>query len=113
MGSKTKEASNVTPWMALKSRGNAYMPSQEFLDFLQFAESKFAEVNGSKLSLLKDPIRKVAELIKNERKDVHPEIINTYSRARFYLQLNDLNRKLDVERKHDRRRSAAHTSKYI
>ena len=60
LGSKTAIADNVTPWMSSKSRGGAYMPSAELTKFLETAEEVFTSVNGSELSLEKDPIHRVA-----------------------------------------------------
>ena len=113
LGSKTAIADNVTPWMSRKSRGGAYMPSAELTKFLETAEEVFTSVNGSELSLEKDPIHRVAALLRNARPDVDPEIIGAYSKSRFFLRLNDLNSKLQVQEKQQRRRQATHANKYI
>ena len=86
LGSKTAIADNVTPWMSSKSRGGAYMPSAELTKFLETAEEVFTSVNGSELSLEKDPIRRVAALLRNLRPDVDTEIIGAYSKSRFFFR---------------------------
>ena len=60
MGRRVREASNVTPWMALKSRGGAYMPSKELMVFIETAEEKFTAINGDSLSLAPNPIKRVS-----------------------------------------------------
>ena len=106
MGRRVREAPNVSPWMALKSRGGAYMPSKELMQFMEVAEQKFTAVNS--LSLAPNPIKRVSA-----RPDIDVEVIEAYSRARFYLRLNDLNNKLGVKQKQIRRKEATHKNKYI
>ena len=113
MGSRTREAANVSPWMQLKSRGGAYMPSPEFIQFLEMAEVQFNKVNGKELSRERNPIGKVSALLRTARPHIDSEIIEAYSRARFYLRLNDLNSKLMVKEKQQERRKAVHKNKYI
>jgi len=113
MGARTRDATNVTQWMALKSRGGAYMPSAELNEFLELAEEHFKSVHGSELSIEKDPIGKVSSLLRTARPDVDPEIIGAYSKSRFFLRLNDLNNKLQVRETQQRRRQATHANKYI
>ena len=113
MGRRVREAPNVSPWMALKSRGGAYMPSEELMQFMEVAEQKFTAVNGDSLSLAPNPIKRVSALLVVARPDIDVEVIEAYSRARFYLRLNDLNSKLGIKEKQIRRKEATHKNKYI
>ena len=95
MGSRTREAENVSPWIQLNSRGGDYMPSQEFIQFLEMAEVHyFNNVNDNELNRERNPSGKVPDLLRTARPDIDSEIIEAYSRARFYLRLNALNAKL-------------------
>ena len=114
MGRKVRDSDHVSPWMALKSTvGGAYMPSKELMEFFELAEHKFKEVNGDTLSLAPNPIKRVSSLLMAARPDIDVEIIEAYSRARFYLRLNDLNIKQGVREKQIRRKNATHKNKYI
>ena len=99
--------------MALKSRGGAYMPSKELMQFMEVAEQKFTAVNGDSLSLAPNPIKRVSALLVAARPDVDVEVIEAYSRARFYSRLNDLNGKLGIKEMQIRRKEATHKNKYI
>ena len=89
------------------------MPSPEFIQFLEMAEVQFNKVNGKELSRERNPIGKVSALLRTARPHIDSEIIEAYSRARFYLRLNDLNSKLMVKEKQQERRKAVHKNKYI
>ena len=70
MGSRTREAENVSPWMQLNSRGGDYMTSPEFIQFLEMAEVHFKNINGNELSKERNPIGKVSALLRSPRPDI-------------------------------------------
>ena len=113
MGTRTRDATNVSRWMQLKSRGGAIMPSPELLRFIEGAEKVFKEVHGLELDLQYNPIQRVIDILRRQRPEMDPLIIQAYSRARFFLRLNDLNRKLGVIEKDRLRKNMVHKAKYM
>ena len=113
MGQRTDVAPNCTKWMKEKSMGKAYMPSEDLKDFIVGAEVFFNKVHGKKLAEVVDPIKKVADMLKKARPDISPDIIDAYSKARFFRRLSDLNLKEQVEETNVKRRNAIHKNKYL
>ena len=89
------------------------MPSEDMGSFMEKAEKVFKEVNGASLSQLSDPIGRVSSLLKRRLPEVEPEVVEKYSRARFYLRLNELNKKDHVAEVQRKRRRAQHLNKYL
>ena len=85
MGTRTRDATNVSRWMQLKSRGGAIMPSPELLRFIEGAEKVFKEVHGLELDLQYNPIQRVIDILRRQRPEMDPLIIQAYSRARFFF----------------------------
>jgi len=112
MGTRTRDATNTSRWMQLKSRGGAIMPSPELISFIEGAEKVFKEVHGLELDLKPNPIQRVTNILRRQRPEMDLQIIEAYSRARFFLRLNDLNRKLGVVENDRRRKDMVHKAKY-
>ena len=89
------------------------MPSEDLKAFIIGAEGFFNKVNGDTLAEVKDPITKVATLLKKARPDISGDIIEAYSKARFFRRLGDLNLKEQVHELNIRRKNAVHKNKYI
>ena len=89
------------------------MPSPELLSFIEGAEKVFKEVHGLELDLKPNPIQRVTNILRRQRPEMDLQIIEAYSRARFFLRLNDLNRKLGVVENDRRRKDMVHKAKYI
>ena len=113
MGQRTAVAPNCSDWVKSKSLGRAYMPSEDLKAFIIGAEGFFNKVNGDTLTEVKDPIMKVATLLKKARPDISGDIIEAYSKARFFRRLGDLNLKEQVHELNIRRKNAIHKNKYI
>ena len=69
------------------------MPSEDMESFMEKAEKVFKEVNGSSLSQLSDPIGRVSAILKRRLPEVEAEVVEKYSRARFFMRLKELNQK--------------------
>ena len=76
MGKKTKDSETVSALLSLKTRGNAYMPSEKLLKFMETAELCFTSVHGNKLSLDKNPIERVSIIIQQAAPHIEVKIIN-------------------------------------
>ena len=111
MGTRTRDATNVSRWMQLKSRGGAIMPSPELLRFIEGAEKVFKEVHGLELDLQYNPIQRVIDILRRQRPEMDPLIIQ--AEQDFFLRLNDLNRKLGVIGKDRMRKDMVHKAKYM
>ena len=112
LGEKTKNSSNCSKWMSLKSTGDLYMPSQKLQDFLRSAELIFTRFHANTLSLEKKPITRVSSILELKFPEYPPEMISLYSRTRFFLRLKTLNNNLNVQEKHNQMRHANHVNKY-
>ena len=113
MGQRTAVAPNCSDWVKSKSLGRAYMPSEDLKAFIIGAEGFFTKINGETLAEVKDPIAKVSALLKKARPDISEDIIDAYSKARFFRRLADLNLKEQVHELNIRRKNAMHKNKFI
>ena len=95
---RTRDASNVSRWMQLKNRGVAIMPSPELLTFIEGAEKVFKEVHGLELDLEYNPTQRVTHILRRQTPQMDPLIIQAYSRAKLFIHLYVLNRRLGVKR---------------
>ena len=86
------------------------MPSPELLTFIEGAEKVFKEVHGLELDL---EYKRVIHILRRQRPEMDPLIMQAYSRARFFLRLNDLNRRLGVVEKDRNRKDMVHKAKYL
>ena len=84
------------------------MPSEKLKKFFSDAEPMFLQYHGNTLSLEKDPIGKVAEMVKRRRPDIPSEIENSYGLTRPNIRLKHLNNKLQVAEKNARRSRQTH-----
>ena len=112
LGEKTKNSSNCSEWMSLKSKGDLYMPSPKLQDFLRNAELVFTKFHAHTLSLEKNPIRRVSSILEFKFPEYPPEMLSLYSRTRFFLRLKTLNNNLNIQEKHNQMRHANHVNKY-
>ena len=113
MGQRTHKAINVSTWMSWKSRGGAFMPSKELLATVDECEKVFSAIHGNRLSLQRDPIGRVTTAIKAALPHLESDIAEAYSKARFFLRLNELNRTAGVLEKQIKRKNAHHKSKFL
>ena len=87
------------------------MPLPELLRFIEGAEKVFKEVHGLELDLQYNPIQRVIDILRRQRPEMDPLIIQ--AEQDFFLRLNDLNRKLGVIGKDRMRKDMVHKAKYM
>ena len=116
MGTRTYRATDDTTnsrWIQLLSRGGLYLPSQELQDLAEAMENDFQKYHGPSLSLEKNSINILAKILQIKNIDMPYDLLQLFSRTRFFIRLKYLNNEMKVLEKTIKRRYSIHVNKFI
>ena len=106
------EADN-SKWIRMLSRGGLYLPSLKLKQLVEYMESDFQRYHGPSLSLEQNSINILAKMLRIKNPDMPLELLELFSRARFFMRLKFLNNEMLVLEKSINRRYTVHVNKFI
>ena len=90
------------------SLGGLHEPTVEFLNYMKQFEEEFEKFHGSTLNLGQDPIGNLALCLEACFPEIPQEVLNLYSKTRFFIRMKHLNKVLLVEQNTYRKRHGTH-----
>ena len=100
-------------WIQMMSRGGLYLPSLKLKQLVESMESDFQRYHGPSLSLEQNSINILAKMLRIKNPDMPLELLELFSRARFFMRLKFLNNEMLVLEKSINRRYTVHVNKFI
>ena len=100
-------------WIRMISRGGLYLPSAELKQLVDSMETDFQKYHGPSLSLEKHSMNILAKILQLKNPGVPLDLLQLFSRARFYMRLKYLNKELHVHEKSIQRRYTIHVNKFV
>ena len=100
-------------WIEMISRGGLYLPSLELKQLVDSMERDFQRYHGPSLSLEQNSINILAKMLRIKNPDMPLELLELFSRARFFMRLKFLNNEMLVLEKSIKRRYTVHVNKFI
>ena len=100
-------------WIRMLSRGGLYLPSAELKQLVDSMETDFQKYYGPSLSLEKHSMNILAKILQLRNPGAHLDLLQLFSRARFYMRLKYLNKELKVHEKSIQRRYTIHVNKFV
>ena len=88
------------------------MPSPRFQEYLNKFEERFRALHEETLYPYEDPIGTLVALLEVEFPEIALEIINLFSKTRFFIRLKKLNGDLKVVKKKYKKRYQNHVNKF-
>ena len=111
LGQRTLEREGRS-WTDYISCGKLFHPSEKFQKILVQSEKEFLQFHGNTLNLENKPIKKFTQRLKNIFPNIPSDILNVFSRTRFYIRLKYLNRCLRVQEISTHKRYVNHVNKF-
>ena len=96
------------------SRGGLYLPSAELKQLVDSMETDFQKYHGPSLSLEKHSMNILAKILQLKNPGAPLDLLQLFSRARFYMRLKYLNKELKVHEKSIQQRCyTIHVNKFV
>ena len=109
---KTATSETASAYIQILSRGGLKMPSLRFQQYLDKFEERFRALHEDKIYPYEDPIGTLSTLLNVEFPEIPLDIVNLFSKTRFFIRLKKLNGDLKVLKKKYKKQYQNHVNKF-